>query len=61
VFEKHRKIKEDINNKRFPVRVTLFTDHFFYLWLSSLHADLQIAAIGKRRTMLIFAKIYHFK
>ena len=27
VFEKHRKIKEDINNKRFLVRVTLFTDH----------------------------------
>jgi hypothetical protein len=38
VFEKHRKIKEDINNKKisgsghfrqFPVRVrvTLFTDH----------------------------------
>ena len=28
-MEKHRKIKEDINNKRFPVRVqvTLFTDH----------------------------------
>ena len=28
---------------------------------SSLHVDLQIAAIGKRRTMLIFAKIYRFK
>ena len=26
VFAKHRKIKEDINNKRFPVRVTHFTD-----------------------------------
>jgi hypothetical protein len=26
-FAKHRKIKEDINNKRFPVRVTHdFTD-----------------------------------
>jgi hypothetical protein len=26
VFAKHCKIKEDINNKRFPVRVTHFTD-----------------------------------
>jgi hypothetical protein len=26
IFAKHRKIKEDINNKRFPVRVTHFTD-----------------------------------
>jgi hypothetical protein len=26
VFAKHHKIKEDINNKRFPVRVTHFTD-----------------------------------
>ena len=26
VFAKHRKIKEDINNKRFPVRATHFTD-----------------------------------
>jgi hypothetical protein len=28
---------------------------------SSLHVDLQIAAIGKRRTMTIFAQIYRFK
>jgi hypothetical protein len=28
---------------------------------SSLQVDLQIAAIGKRRTMIIFAKIYRFK
>jgi len=29
--------------------------------VSFLHVDLQIAAIGKRRTMIIFAKIYCFK
>ena len=28
---------------------------------SFLHVDLEIAAIGKRRTMIIFAKIYHFR
>jgi hypothetical protein len=28
---------------------------------SFLHVDLQIAAIGKRRTMIIFAGIYRFK
>jgi hypothetical protein len=28
---------------------------------SFLHVDLQIAAIGKRRTMIIFAKIYRFR
>ena len=29
--------------------------------MNSFHVDLQIAAIGKRRTMIIFAKIYRFK
>jgi hypothetical protein len=32
-----------------------------YIMTSFLHVDLQIAAIGKRRTMIIFAKIYRFK
>jgi len=28
---------------------------------SSIHVDLQIAAIGKRRIMIIFAKMCRFK
>jgi hypothetical protein len=34
---------------------------FFDLTKSPRFSDLQIAAIGKRRTMIIFAEIYRFK
>jgi hypothetical protein len=45
VFAKHRKIKEDINNKRFPLRVTHFT-------------DLEIKYDGNRRNKLIRERIF---
>ena len=33
----------------------------FFFSQSPRFSDLQIAAIGKRRTMIIFAKLYRFK
>ena len=43
------------------IEISLLTKSLFFFSQSPRFSDLQIAAIGKRRTMIIFAKIYRFK
>jgi hypothetical protein len=45
----------------FPIAAICIKFIYKIFIASSLHVDLQITAIGKRRTMTIFAKIYCFK